>query len=215
MVRKCSIAKLSGFDAEYVLGRSYVVGIDEAGRGALAGPVVAAAMAVSSKAYSSEKFLEAIQGLDDSKKLTEKKREKLFDIIKEQAIDVSVGIATEKEIDAQNILKATFLAMKRAVDRLSVSPDYALVDGNRNPNIGLPTTCIIKGDATSPSIAAASIIAKVTRDRMMIELDKEFPEYLFKKHKGYGTKLHYEKIKEFGILDVHRRSFLKNLKEHE
>lgn len=188
-------------------GYKYVCGIDEAGRGPLAGPVVSAAVILPIGLV--------IEGLDDSKKLTEKKREKLFDIIKEQAIDVSVGIATEKEIDEQNILKATFLAMKRAVDRLSVSPDYALVDGNRNPNIGLPTTCIIKGDATSPSIAAASIIAKVTRDRMMIELDKEFPEYLFKKHKGYGTKLHYEKIKEFGILDVHRRSFLKNLKEHE
>lgn len=188
-------------------GYKYVCGIDEAGRGPLAGPVVSAAVILPIGLV--------IEGLDDSKKLTEKKREKLFDIIKEQAIDVSVGIATEKEIDEQNILKATFLAMKRAVDRLSISPDYALVDGNRNPNIGLPTTCIIKGDATSPSIAAASIIAKVTRDRMMIELDKEFPEYLFKKHKGYGTKLHYEKIKEFGILDVHRRSFLKNLKEHE
>ena len=188
-------------------GYKYVCGIDEAGRGPLAGPVVSAAVILPIGLV--------IEGLDDSKKLTEKKREKLFDIIKEQAIYVSVGIATEKEIDEQNILKATFLAMKRAVDRLSVSPDYALVDGNRNPTIGVPTTCIIKGDATSPSIAAASIIAKVTRDRMMIELDKEFPEYLFKKHKGYGTKLHYEKIKEFGILDVHRRSFLKNLKEHE
>lgn len=188
-------------------GYKNVCGIDEAGRGPLAGPVVSAAVILPIGLV--------IEGLDDSKKLTEKKREKLFDIIKEQAIDVSVGIATEKEIDEQNILKATFLAMKRAVDGLNVSPDYALVDGNQNPNIGLPTTCIIKGDATSPSIAAASIIAKVTRDRMMIELDKEFPEYLFKKHKGYGTKLHYEKIKKFGILDVHRRSFLKNLKEHE
>ncbi len=188
-------------------GFKNICGIDEAGRGPLAGPVVAAAVILPLGLV--------IEGLDDSKKITEKKREKLFDIIQNEAISISCGIATEKEIDNLNILKATFLAMKRAVDGLSVKADYALVDGNQDPKIGLPTTCIIKGDSKSHSIAAASIIAKVTRDRMMLKLDEEYPQYLFNKHKGYGTKLHYEKIKEFGISNVHRTSFLKNLKEYE
>ena len=188
-------------------GFKNICGIDEAGRGPLAGPVVAAAVILPLGID--------IEGLDDSKKLTEKKREKLFDIIVEEALDFSVGIATEQEIDEINILKATFLAMKRAVEGLKNPPDYALVDGNLNPNIGLPVTCVVKGDGKSPSIAAASIIAKVTRDRMMLDLDEKFPQYNFKKHKGYGTKLHYEKIKEYGISNAHRRTFLKNLNEHE
>ena len=187
-------------------GFKSVCGIDEAGRGPLAGPVVAAAVILPLGLV--------IDGLDDSKKLTEKKREKLFDIIQKEALAVSYGIATEKEIDDTNILKATFLAMERAVAGLSEKADFALVDGNRTPNLKIPTSCIVKGDSKSPSIAAASIIAKVTRDRMMMELDKQYPKYFFKKHKGYGTKLHYEKIKEFGISDVHRRSFLKNLNDH-
>lgn len=188
-------------------GFKNICGIDEAGRGPLAGPVVAAAVILPLGIVIDE--------LDDSKKLTEKKREKLFDIIVEEALDFSVGIATEKEIDEMNILRATFLAMKRAVEGLKNPSDYALVDGNLNPNIGLPVTCLVKGDGKSPSIAAASIIAKVTRDRMMLDLDEKFPQYNFKKHKGYGTKLHYEKIKEYGISDAHRRTFLKNLNEHE
>ncbi len=187
-------------------GFKSVCGIDEAGRGPLAGPVVAAAVILPLGLV--------IDGLDDSKKLTEKKREKLFDIIQKEALAVSYGIATEKEIDDTNILKATFLAMERAVNGLSEKADFALVDGNRTPNLKIPTSCIVKGDSKSPSIAAASIIAKVTRDRMMMEIDKQYPKYFFKKHKGYGTKLHYEKIKEFGISDVHRRSFLRNLNDH-
>lgn len=187
-------------------GYNAVCGIDEAGRGPLAGPVVAAAVILPTGVV--------IEGLDDSKKITEKKREKLFDVIMSQALAVSYGVATEKEIDELNILNATFLAMKRAVDGLKIKPDYALVDGNQNPKLDIPTTCIIKGDATSPSIAAASIIAKVTRDRMMLEFDGKYPEYMFKKHKGYGTKLHYEKILEYGVLDIHRKSFLKTLDKH-
>lgn len=187
-------------------GYKAVCGIDEAGRGPLAGPVVAAAVILPTGLV--------IDGLDDSKKITEKKREKLFDIIKAEAVAVSCGIATEKEIDEVNILNATFLAMKRAIEGLPIKADYALVDGNQDPKLNIPTTCIIKGDATSPSIAAASIIAKVTRDRMLIELDEKYPEYMFKKHKGYGTKLHYEKILQYGVLDVHRKSFLKTLSKH-
>ncbi len=182
-----------------------VCGIDEAGRGPLAGPVYAAAVILPDG-------LE-IEGLNDSKKLTEKKREALFDIIKENALACSVGTASEREIDEINILQATFLAMKRAVEGLSIPADYALVDGNRMPPLGIPGETIIKGDAKSPSVAAASIIAKVSRDRFMYELDKKLPEYQFSKHKGYGTALHYEMIKKYGVSEYHRLSFLKNLSE--
>ena len=183
-----------------------VCGIDEAGRGPLAGPVYAAAVILP-------EGLE-IDGLNDSKKLTEKKREILFDIIKENAIAWSVGTATAREIDEINILQATYLAMKRAVEGLPSPADYALVDGNRMPPLAIPGETVIKGDAKSPSIAAASILAKVSRDRFMYELDREMPEYQFAKHKGYGTKLHYEMIKKYGISDYHRLSFLRNLSEH-
>ncbi|MBQ6543953.1 MAG: ribonuclease HII [Clostridia bacterium] len=182
-----------------------VCGIDEAGRGPLAGPVYAAAVILPDG-------LE-IEGLNDSKKLTEKKREALFDIIKENALACSVGTASEREIDEINILQATFLAMKRAVEGLKIPADYALVDGNRMPPLGIPGETIIKGDAKSPSVAAASIIAKVSRDRFMYELDKKLPEYQFSKHKGYGTALHYEMIKKYGVSEYHRLSFLKNLSE--
>ena len=182
-----------------------VCGIDEAGRGPLAGPVYAAAVILPDG-------LE-IEGLNDSKKLTEKKREALFDIIKENALACSVGTASEREIDEINILQATFLAMKRAVEGLKIPADYALVDGNRMPPLGIPGETIIKGDAKSPSVAAASIIAKVSRDRFMYELDKKLPEYQFSKHKGYGTALHYEMIKKYGVSEYHRLSFLKNLNE--
>ncbi len=186
-------------------GYKTVCGIDEAGRGPLAGPVYAAAVILPTG-------LE-IEGLNDSKKLSEKKREQLFPIICEKAIAYSIGIATEKEIDEINILNATFLAMKRAVEGLSVKPDYALVDGNRYPKISndIKEEVVVKGDAKSMSIAAASILAKVSRDRFMLEVTKEYPQYCFEQHKGYGTKLHYEKILEYGPSPIHRMTFLKKL----
>lgn len=184
-------------------GYRTVCGIDEAGRGPLAGPVFAAAVILPAG--------QIIDGLNDSKKLSEKKRELLFDIIKEKAIDYSVGFATESEIDEINILQATFLAMKRAYDGLQVKADLALVDGNRTPPLGVETQTIIKGDALCASIAAASILAKVSRDRLMYEIDQIYPQYRFAKHKGYGTALHVEMLKEFGPCAVHRKTFLKKI----
>lgn len=187
-------------------GFNIVCGVDEAGRGPLAGPVFAAAVILPDG-------LEDI-GLNDSKKLTEKKRDALFDIIKEKAISYSIASASEKEIDEINILNATFLAMKRAVEGLSIKPDIALIDGNRTPNTGIKEETIVKGDAKSISIAAASILAKVSRDRYMLELDRQYPEYQFAKHKGYPTALHYEMIKKYGVSPVHRVTFLKTLDKH-
>ena len=187
-------------------GFAAVCGVDEAGRGPLAGPVFAAAVILPDG-------LENI-GLNDSKKLTEKKRDALFDIITEKAVAWCVASADEKEIDELNILNATFLAMKRAVDGLAVRPDLALIDGNRRPGTGIREETIVKGDAKSISIAAASILAKVSRDRYMLELDKKYPEYCFAKHKGYPTALHYEMIKKYGVSPVHRLSFLKTLDKH-
>ena len=185
-------------------GYAFVAGVDEAGRGPLAGPVYAAAVNLPLR-------LE-ITGLNDSKKLSEKKREELFDVICEKAVDFSIGIADEKEIDEINILNATFLAMKRAVDGLKIKPDYALIDGNRYPRIGGVTEeTIVKGDGKSMSVAAASILAKVSRDRYMLEIAEKYPQYCFEKHKGYGTKLHYEMLEKYGISPVHRKSFLKKL----
>ncbi|WP_444640494.1 ribonuclease HII [Caproiciproducens sp. R1] len=187
------------------LKKSYrmICGIDEAGRGPLAGPVFAAAVILPPG--------QMIEGLNDSKKLSEKKREALFDVIKKTAIVYAVGFATEQEIDKINILQATFLAMKRACDGLSVRPDLALVDGNRMPRLGMDTQTIIKGDALSASIAAASILAKVSRDRLMAEIDRIYPEYQFAKHKGYGTALHRELLKQYGPSPVHRKTFLKKI----
>lgn len=187
-------------------GFAAVCGVDEAGRGPLAGPVFAAAVILPDG-------LENI-GLNDSKKLTEKKRDALFDIITEKAVAWCVASADEKEIDELNILNATFLAMKRAVDGLAVRPDLALIDGNRRPGTGIREETIVKGDAKSISIAAASILAKVSRDRYMLALDKKYPEYCFAKHKGYPTALHYEMIKKYGVSPVHRLSFLKTLDKH-
>lgn len=187
-------------------GFAAVCGVDEAGRGPLAGPVFAAAVILPDG-------LENI-GLNDSKKLTEKKRDALFDIITEKAVAWCVASADEKEIDELNILNATFLAMKRAVDGLAVRPDLALIDGNRRPGTGIREETIVKGDTKSISIAAASILAKVSRDRYMLELDKKYPEYCFAKHKGYPTALHYEMIKKYGVSPVHRLSFLKTLDKH-
>ncbi len=186
-------------------GYSVICGIDEAGRGPLAGPVFAAAVILP-------EGLEDL-GINDSKKLTEKKRDQLFDVIKEKAIAYSIASASEKEIDEINILNATFLAMKRAVEGLSLRPEIALVDGNRKPGTGIEEITLVKGDAKSISIAAASILAKVSRDRYLLELDKEYPQYQFARHKGYPTALHYEMIKKYGISPVHRLSFLKNLNE--
>ena len=184
-------------------GFKTICGIDEAGRGPLAGPVYAAAVILPID-------LE-IDGLNDSKKLTEKKREALFDVICEKANSYSIGIATEEEIDEINILNATFLAMRRAVDGLSVKPDYALIDGNQHPGLSIADETVIKGDGKSMSIAAASILAKVSRDHFMLQIAEKYPEYCFEKHKGYGTKLHYEMIEKYGVAPIHRRSFLKKI----
>lgn len=182
-------------------GFNVVCGVDEAGRGPLAGPVFAAAVILP--------IGKTIEGLDDSKKLTEKKREVLFDKIIEEAVDYCIASVDEKTIDEINILQATFLAMRNAVNGLKVKPDIALIDGNQSPKLSIAEKTIIKGDSLSASIAAASILAKVSRDRFLMELDKEYPQYCFAKHKGYGTKLHYEMLDKYGVSPVHRLSFLK------
>lgn len=177
-----------------------VCGIDEAGRGPLAGNVVAAAVILPKGLV--------IDGLDDSKKLSEKRREALFDIIQKEAVSFSVAWATPREIDELNILGATMLAMHRAVEGLDIPADFALIDGNTARGFAIPVKTIVKGDAKSPSIAAASILAKVTRDRQCLELDMKYPEYGFKKHKGYPTKDHMNKLREIGPCEEHRKSFL-------
>ncbi len=180
-----------------------ICGIDEAGRGPLAGDVYAAAVIFRPGTV--------IEGLNDSKKLSEKKREQLYDEIIAKAEAYCVATASVAEIDRVNILQATFLAMKRAYDGLGITADAVLVDGNRKPFGGDEVTTVVKGDGTSASIAAASILAKVSRDRYMKKLAEEYPQYQFEKHKGYGTKLHYEMLEKYGISDVHRRTFLKKL----
>lgn len=185
-------------------GFRLICGIDEAGRGPLAGPVCAAAVILP--------IGTDIDGLNDSKKLTEKKREMLFPMIIENATAYGIGFASEQEIDEINILNATFLAMSRAVEALGISPDLLLIDGNQKPKIGVgEEVTVIKGDAKSVSVAAASVLAKVSRDRYMLEKSQEYPQYAFEKHKGYGTKLHYEKIAEYGVSPIHRKTFLKKI----
>ncbi len=184
-------------------GFSAVCGVDEAGRGPLAGPVCAAAVILKPDTE--------IEGLNDSKKLSEKKREQLFSVITEKAVAYSVAFASVEEIEELNILGATFLAMRRAVEQLPKSADFAIIDGNRDPKLAIPAMTVIKGDSKSMSVAAASILAKVTRDRLLLEYDKKYPEYGFAAHKGYGTKAHYEAIAEHGITEIHRKSFLKNV----
>ncbi len=182
-------------------GFEIVCGVDEAGRGPLAGPVCAAAVILPRETV--------IEGLNDSKKLTDKKRRELYDVITQTAAAYGIAFASEQEIDEVNILQATFLAMERAMQKLAVRPQLALIDGNRARDFGLPVRTIVSGDALSASIAAASILAKVTRDRLMEELDGEYPQYGFAVHKGYGTKRHYEALRAFGPCPIHRRTFLR------
>lgn len=187
----------------YDQGIGAIAGVDEAGRGPLAGPVCAAAVILPRGLV--------IPGLNDSKKLSDKRRRELMPIIKQEAIAYGIAFASETEIDEINILQATFLAMKRALAQLEGKADFALIDGNRQTDFGLPVKTVVKGDSLSANIAAASILAKVTRDDLMLELAQQYPGYGFEIHKGYGTKAHYAAIKELGISPIHRRTFLKKL----
>ena len=187
-------------------GFNLVAGVDEAGRGPLAGPVCAAAVILPLDCE--------IDGLNDSKKLSEKKREALFDVIIEKAVAYDIQLVDHKTIDEINILNATMLAMTNAVNNLKTKPDFVIIDGNRLPSqLEIPAKAVVKGDAKSMSIAAASILAKVTRDRLMLELADKYPEYEFTRHKGYGTKLHQEKLREFGPCEIHRKTFIKKILE--
>ena len=190
-------------DKHYAEGYTAVCGCDEAGRGPLCGPVVAAAVILPRDVE--------IEGLNDSKKLTEKKREKLFDVICENAIAYAIAEASPEEIDEINILNASMLAMRRATDMLSVKADFALIDGNTSRGFDIPTETVVKGDSKSYSIAAASILAKVTRDRQCAELDRQYPEYGIAKHKGYPTKDHMDAVRKYGPAPIYRKSFLKFL----
>lgn len=187
----------------YTQGVQIVCGVDEAGRGPLAGPVCAAAVILPPNLQ--------IPGLNDSKKLTDKKRRELFPLIKENALAYGIAIADHNEIDQINILQATYLAMERALSQLTIQPDIALIDGNRAKNFGLPVQTVVHGDSLSANIAAASILAKVTRDDMMLEMAAQYPRYGFDVHKGYGTKAHYEAIMQNGPCAIHRMTFLKKL----
>ena len=184
-------------------GITYLAGVDEAGRGPLAGPVFAAAVVLKKDGF--------LEGVTDSKKLSEKKREYLFDKIIENAVAYSIAIADEKEIDEINIRNATFRAMNKAVNSLDITPDFVLIDGNAIKDMTIPHECIVKGDFKCNSIAAASILAKVSRDRFMLKCHEIYPEYAFDKHKGYPTILHYERIREYGVCPLHRLTFLKNI----
>ena len=187
----------------YAEGFSLICGVDEAGRGPLAGPVYAAAVILPRDAV--------IDGLNDSKKLTEKKRDALFDVITERALTYGIASASVEEIEEFNILNATFLAMNRAVAKLDPAPELALIDGNRNTGIAMPSRCSVQGDSRCADIAAASILAKVSRDRYMLNLAEKYPQYHFEQHKGYGTKLHYEALREYGPSPEHRPSFLRKM----
>ena len=189
------------WEIEDGLGLRLICGVDEAGRGPLAGPVCAAAVILPEHLQ--------IPGLNDSKKLTDKKRRELFPIIQEKAIAYGIGLASESEIDEINILQATFLAMRRALEQLTVRPEIALIDGNRETDFGLPVKTVVKGDSLSANIAAASVLAKVTRDNIMVEMARQYPEYGFEIHKGYGTKAHYEALRTYGPCSIHRKTFLK------
>ena len=187
----------------YDSGVSLICGVDEAGRGPLAGPVCAAAVILPRNIE--------IVGLNDSKKLSEKSREKLYDEICEKAMSFGMAFASVEEIEELNILNAAMLAMNRAIAQLEPQPELALIDGNRSSAIEINSRCVIKGDAKCADIAAASILAKVTRDRYMLEMAEKYPEYHFERHKGYGTKLHYEALREYGPCEIHRPSFLRKM----
>lgn len=188
-------------DENYSEGFEIICGVDEAGRGPLAGPVYAAAVILP-------KHLQ-IPGLNDSKKLSDKRRRELYPVICGQALAYGIGFATEQEIDEINILQATFLAMERAMAQLKIRPDLALIDGNRQKDFGLPVKTIVKGDSRSANIAAASVLAKVSRDDWMIAMAEKYPEYGFEIHKGYGTRAHYQALEAYGPSPIHRMSFLK------
>lgn len=187
----------------YDSGIELICGVDEAGRGPLAGPVCAAAV-ILPRGFE-------IEGLNDSKKLSENKRDELFDVIKENAVSYGIAFSSVEEIESLNILSATMLAMNRAISQLSPQPQLALIDGNRNKEIEINSQCVVKGDSKCADIAAASILAKVTRDRYMLEMAEKYPQYHFEKHKGYGTKLHYEALREYGPSEIHRLSFLRKM----
>ena len=187
----------------YDEGFTLLCGVDEAGRGPLAGPVCAAAVMLPRG--------HVIEGLNDSKKLTEKRREELYDVIRSESVSYGIAFASVEEIETLNILGATFLAMNRAIMQLSPAPELALIDGNRTKGIEVPARCVVKGDSKCADIAAASVLAKVTRDRYMLEMAEKYPQYHFEQHKGYPTKLHYEALREYGPSPIHRMSFLKKL----
>ncbi|MCM1270596.1 MAG: ribonuclease HII [Ruminococcus flavefaciens] len=199
--------ELFDFDSEIRKDHPIICGVDEAGRGPLAGDVYAAAVVFSEGVE--------IEYLNDSKKISEKRRELLYDVIVEKADAYCVATASVEEIDSMNILQATMLAMKRAVEGLGIAPDIALVDGNKLPDLGCEARYVIKGDATSASISAASVLAKVSRDRYMKQIAEKYPQYAFEKHKGYGTKLHYEMLEKYGVSDVHRKTFLRKFYDNQ
>ena len=188
-------------DSHFNRGVQIICGVDEAGRGPLAGPVCAAAVILPPHVE--------IPGLNDSKKLSDKRRRELFPLIKEEAVAYGIGIATHEEIDEINILQATYLAMERAINQLSLKPELALIDGNRAKDFGIPVQTVVHGDSLSASIAAASVLAKVTRDDVMLQMAEEYPGYGFEIHKGYGTKAHYAALTEKGPSPIHRITFLK------
>ena len=194
-------------DENYAQGVEVICGVDEAGRGPLAGPVCAAAVILPPHVQ--------IPGLNDSKKLSDKRRRELFPVICEQALAYGIAFATEQEIDEINILQATFLAMERALAQLKIRPDLVLIDGNRQKDFGLPVKTVVKGDSLSANIAAASVLAKVTRDDFMVRHAEQFPEYGFEIHKGYGTKAHYAALEQYGPCPIHRKTFLKKFYEQK
>lgn len=194
-------------DENYAEGVEVICGVDEAGRGPLAGPVCAAAVVLPPHLR--------IPGLNDSKKLSDKRRRELFPMICDQALAYGIAFATEQEIDEINILHATFLAMERALAQLKIRPDLVLIDGNRQKDFGLPVKTVVKGDSLSANIAAASVLAKVTRDDFMVRQAEQFPEYGFEIHKGYGTKAHYAALEQYGACPIHRKTFLKKFYEQK
>ena len=197
------MSEINFWEIESELPYDLICGVDEAGRGPLAGPVCAAAVILPKGLV--------IPGLNDSKKLTDKRRRELFPIIQQEAVSFGIAFASQEEIDEINILQATFLAMRRAIDQLDPKPDFALIDGNRETDFGVPCKTVIKGDCLSANIAAASVLAKVTRDNWMIDAAEKYPGYGFEIHKGYGTKAHYAALEKLGPCAIHRRTFLKKL----